>query len=131
MTDMTSRRWLAAIAALLWMALIFFLSSRSTLPTTGGLPADIAAVVGHLVAYAILAALIRLAISGASHDRRADIIAIALATLYGVSDELHQSFVAGRDASIADLVIDFVGGAIGVAIVQLARSIRASTSVTR
>jgi len=38
---------------------------------------------------------------------------VALTTLYGLSDEWHQSFVAARTADGADLLADFIGGATG------------------
>lgn len=38
---------------------------------------------------------------------------IALATLYGLSDEWHQSFVSARTADAADLLADFCGSIVG------------------
>ena len=38
---------------------------------------------------------------------------VVLATLYGLSDEWHQSFVAARSAEGADLLADFLGSAVG------------------
>lgn len=38
------------------------------------------------------------------------ILLTVLVTVYGASDEYHQSFVAGRDASLWDLLADGVGG---------------------
>ena len=40
-------------------------------------------------------------------------LAAALAAVYGVSDELHQSFVPGRTADGADVVADAVGAVLG------------------
>jgi len=40
---------------------------------------------------------------------------IALGVLYGVTDEWHQSFVPGRDASIADWIADCIGVVAGYA----------------
>jgi VanZ family protein len=40
-------------------------------------------------------------------------LSILLTTLYGVSDEIHQSFVASRMAEGADILADFAGGAVG------------------
>lgn len=34
-------------------------------------------------------------------------------TLYGITDEIHQSFIPGRDASIVDLAMDMVGTSVG------------------
>ncbi|MBI2082970.1 MAG: VanZ family protein [Deltaproteobacteria bacterium] len=41
------------------------------------------------------------------------LIAFLGATLYGLSDEFHQSFIPGRMVEIGDLVADAVGGFVG------------------
>lgn len=112
-------RRLGSVGAVVWMALIFFLSSQEKLPTTAGMPPDIAAIAGHFVAYSVLAIFIRVAIGGLQPGRRADVIAIALATLYGISDEFHQSFVPGRDSSVFDVAIDLLGASAGVIALNL------------
>jgi VanZ family protein len=38
-----------------------------------------------------------------------EIVSLALGTIYGASDEFHQSFVPYRSPSVADLMADFVG----------------------
>ena len=40
-------------------------------------------------------------------------VAAALATLYGVSDEWHQSMVAVREAALGDVGLDVVGAVLG------------------
>lgn len=112
-------RRLGSVGAVAWMALIFFLSSQEKLPTTAGMPPDIAAIAGHFVAYSVLAIFTRVAIGGLQPGRRADVIAIALATLYGISDEFHQSFVPGRDSSVFDVAIDLLGASAGVIALNL------------
>jgi VanZ family protein len=39
-------------------------------------------------------------------------LAVAASTLYGLSDEWHQTFVAQRSADMADAVADFLGASI-------------------
>ena len=39
-------------------------------------------------------------------NRHAVFLTILIGTLYGISDEWHQSFVPGRDASLWDALID-------------------------
>ncbi len=41
-------------------------------------------------------------------------LALLIASAYGVSDELHQAFVPGREPSVADWIADSLGGAAGV-----------------
>lgn len=44
------------------------------------------------------------------------IMAVLTAFLYGVSDEIHQSFIAERQFSIFDMFADAVGGTVGTVI---------------
>lgn len=41
------------------------------------------------------------------------LLPVVLCALFGISDEIHQSFVPERDASIRDAIADLVGGALG------------------
>jgi VanZ family protein len=95
----------------LWMALLFYLSSRSSIGLAGQVPDWIThggayLVLGCLLCRAIAAGLRPLSVAGA-------VLATAVATLYGMSDEYHQSFVPGRDASWGDVAKDLAGATIG------------------
>ncbi len=46
------------------------------------------------------------------------ILGIALASLYGISDEIHQIFVPDRVADIYDVIADILGSMIGVMLYQ-------------
>ena len=41
-------------------------------------------------------------------------LAMVLTILYGISDELHQSFVPTRDSSVIDVLSDSVGALLGI-----------------
>jgi VanZ family protein len=41
-------------------------------------------------------------------------LAMILTVLYGISDELHQSFVPTRDSSVIDVLSDSVGALLGI-----------------
>ena len=97
----------------LWAALIFALSSIPSLATGLGLWDLVLRKLAHLVEYAVLGALLLRAL-------RREPAAIALGALYAVTDEIHQSFVAGRHGSPVDWLIDTLGVVAGV--VLLARS---------
>jgi VanZ family protein len=113
--------WLAVAA---WAALIFALSSIPNLGT--GLEGwDLALrKVAHLAEYAVLGALLTRALATASPSQRVTTVAGAqawiLGAVYAATDELHQHFVPGRQASGIDLLIDAVGVAAGVIAVRLA-----------
>lgn len=42
-----------------------------------------------------------------------------IAMLYGISDEYHQMYVAGRSAELKDLIADIIGGTLGGYVYQL------------
>jgi VanZ family protein len=110
------------------MGVIFYLSSRSTLPRPKSVSADLEAVAGHFTAYGVLALLVSYALSdsGISAIRRL-IYAVVFAVMYGVSDEIHQSFVPGRDAAMFDIGINAVGAIAALAAWQLISRWRANS----
>jgi VanZ family protein len=94
-----------AIAPLALMALIFYLSSRESVGPD--LPA-FTRVIAHFSEYALLTALWIWALAP-SLGRRAFVAAAAISFLYAISDEFHQSSVAGRDADPLDVLVDVLG----------------------
>jgi len=71
----------------------------------------------HIVEYAILAILLYRAMIGSDMDKKkALIISIVVASLYGFTDEFHQSFTPGREPKIRDVAIDTLGSLTGVLI---------------
>ena len=96
-----------------YMAALFVLSSQPVLPGASLTP-DWAQ---HGVAYAGLALVTLRATAGGrwSGVRAAAVLAAWLvATLYGVSDEIHQSFVPARMADTRDVLADAAGAALGL-----------------
>ena len=127
----TSRRWAwrisFSLALLAWMAFIFYLSSLSygdmasasaapsdIVPLFGG-DAQIRNVEGHLVLYGVLAWLIRSTFGTWKNTNARQLhwilVCAALAALYGLLDEYHQSFVPHRTASMYDVGLDSLGAA--------------------
>lgn len=107
------------------MAIIFIASS---IPNLGPLPGGVSDKSGHSIGYAILGALVLRALSGARWARvtwKTAFLAIAIATLYGVSDEWHQSFVPGRSPEVLDVVADMTGATIAVVLAGAAAAVRA------
>jgi VanZ family protein len=132
--------WLPVIA---WMALIFLIStdlgsSRQTSRFIGpflrffwpavseqriGQVQLAVRKTGHMAGYAALAILaLRAKQKGLFPNnwrREAFFFAWTLATLYAISDELHQSFVPTRMASAGDVLIDSIGAALGLGLIWL------------
>jgi hypothetical protein len=128
-TSVRSRRLVAGALALAWAGLVFWLSSRpDPLPFSVSLFPGMDKLL-HGGAYAVLGALLMLATAGARYSvRRAVVIAAALASLYGVTDELHQSFVPGRDTSAGDWIADTVGALGGAALAAASLRRRGATA---
>jgi VanZ family protein len=95
-----------------YMYFIFFLSSEpDPMPALTRVIWDKAL---HCAGYAGLAALVARACSGEGWSwGRAWLAGTLAASAYGISDEFHQAFVAGRDSEVLDWVADTVGAAVG------------------
>lgn len=82
----------------------------------------------HVLEYAVLAMLLLRAFRGGQGSIRWSHIggAVALAALCAATDEFHQSFVASRTGSPADVLIDIIGAIAGVAVFTLLVSRKAA-----
>ncbi len=90
------------------MALIFTLSAMSSPPS----PAEWNDKVEHFFGYGGLGVVALRATAGGTLNGAtggAAAAAWAIATTYGVTDEYHQSFVAGRTSEISDVLADALG----------------------
>jgi len=47
-------------------------------------------------------------------------LALAIVLLYAASDELHQVFIPGRTGQFSDVIVDVIGGSIGLTLLWLA-----------
>jgi hypothetical protein len=110
----------AWLPALLWSALIFGLSSipGHLLPAVAGWRNADKFV--HTTMYGVLGALCWFGARGTLPPGRgwaAQVaVAVLLATLYGITDEAHQSLVPGRTPDVYDVIADAGGGLLGALI---------------
>lgn len=146
MSSRTVRRVAAWAALGIWMGVIFWFSAQpatvsselsggvieqvigSITPGFADLPAgEQEAVVAswqtvvrkgaHVSEYAVLGILAWLALGGyLSRLRLRAAAAAGIGLLYAASDEIHQIFVPGRGPGVVDVLIDFSGVCIGVAL---------------
>jgi len=105
-------------ATIAWMGLTFYLSSL-TQPETPQIPllGNWQSLVGHLILYGVCAALMEGSLWswGSGFRLRWTLVAIVGATAYGISDEFHQSFVAGRHATVEDVLVNTIGATVAAA----------------
>jgi len=99
------------------MALIFALSATPDLSSGLGAWDLLLRKLAHITIFGVL----WLTVARATEWRR-PILATVIALLYAASDELHQSFVAGRHGTPVDVAIDAFG--IGLAVLAWAIATR-------
>jgi VanZ family protein len=109
--------------AFLWAIVIFALSSipGKSLPEMPALHYD---KVVHALVYAVLGGFCCLALPPTVPRRLAVPGAALMATMYGMTDEFHQLFVAGRSADLYDVLADACGGLVGAGTAALLAGFR-------
>ena len=115
-----------------YAGLIFYLSAQSHPEEHVPFVTHFSDKVLHAIEYAVLGALCYRALCGSGQTvwrQQAIPAAILLASLYGLSDEVHQAFVPFRDANWLDWVADTVGAAIGVTVMHRVLSLRPVGSI--
>ena len=102
------------LPSIIWMGIIFYFSSRQTT----GIGGDsywwrfIILKSFHIIEYAILALLLFFAINNYNYS-------LLISVFYALSDEIHQSFVTGRQATLRDVFFDLSGIFLGLLIINL------------
>jgi VanZ family protein len=113
-----------------WMALITYWSSQGDLPIDSpdidGLLHGLQHRLAHLVAFGLVALLARWTFSGLP---RSAWLAVALTSLFGASDEWHQSFTAGRHSGIDDWAFDTASAGLAVCLWARLRTTRWQSSL--
>jgi VanZ family protein len=114
---------LSLLLAIVWMAVLFWLSHQPGLDTPSLFPGQ--DKLFHAGAYGLLGILLlgtmRPAFAGYSGNQIR--ISTIIASLYGISDEIHQSLVPGRSPEVMDWVADSSGALLAVILLaQLTRT---------
>lgn len=106
--------YLYAVPVLVWMGVIFLLSSQPSLGVSGqhiSLSYLLVRKGAHVAEYFFLGflsfRLFRFCFSGNAHAVAAGVILLTLP--FALSDEAHQLFVTGRQGRISDVLIDAFG----------------------
>ena len=88
------------------------LSGEQSPPTPGFIPSF--DKLAHFCVFGLLATLLFRLLPPASRNARAAILVILAVSLFGLSDEIHQSYTPGRYVEFADWVADTLGAAVAV-----------------
>ena len=105
---------LVRLPSVIIMAISWFLSCKETLPSPGFSNSD---KVVHFVCFGGLTFFWTFWFSRKkwiSNPIRYFIITVTIVSIYGVVDEIHQSFVPGRECSFFDWLADTTGASAGV-----------------
>lgn len=127
------------IAALLWMALIFYFSHQPATISNGlstGITEEILKTIervspasnsdldsvnhlirknAHFFIYLVLGVLVINALRGSGVEGYRRIgLGLVICVVYAVSDEFHQYFVEGRGPQLKDVLIDSLGAIVGI-----------------
>lgn len=113
LTQMRKRPWLGGMGVVVYFGLIFLLSSipGSSLPS---LPLSDKTI--HFLLYMGFGLVLTYFLSNlkpTSSRIAMGIVTFFFITAYGLSDEIHQVFVPGRDFDMLDLFADATGGITG------------------
>ena len=121
MSKPRTKRWLYYwLPVLLWMGMIFVVSSRSSLPFVLNKTVDLVTKKAmHVTEYGVLAFLLWRAISRERGWPAWPSFggAFVLSLLYAVSDEFHQTFVPGRNGALTDVGFDALGALLALGLV--------------
>lgn len=127
-------RWVLVAAM---AAFIFYMSSRTAgelntgffsqvkqmlnawLLSSFGIAGDPASTIAHFCEYLLLGALFVNALRSHMSLSRALVVAIVCASAYGVTDEIHQTYVEGRYCDVFDWLTDTAGATLGAALFNL------------
>jgi VanZ family protein len=78
----------------------------------------------HFLAYGVLALLLLYGLTPRLAWWRASWLSLAIAALYGASDEWHQSHVPGRSPEVADAISDAAGALAFLLVASALRAVR-------
>jgi VanZ family protein len=110
-----------SLGRLFWPALlagaVFLASSRPRLAT----PVEFSHMdkVVHALTFGLMATLLVRVFFRPRHPVRSALVAIACASLFGITDEFHQSYTPGRTVDVGDWIADTGGAMLAVTLYTL------------
>lgn len=108
------RYFKAFLPAIVWALIIYFLSSQQVLPALSLSVIDfIFKKTAHIFVYGVLYILIIKGFAKLNYPfEKIWLKALLVCLLYAIFDEIHQSTVFGRTATVTDVGFDFLGAGV-------------------
>ena len=106
-----------------WLGAIFYASSMSGSEVSPYVPTYLLHKLAHFLAYSSGAVILALCLrfSTAWGWGKIFVVSVVAVSVYGATDEWHQSFTPGRGPAVLDWLIDTVSGFIGVSVLLKVR----------
>lgn len=144
-----SKKLFKILLLVLWMALIFFMSSQVATTSSGlssifvepirpyvpgfteGILTTLVRKSAHIFLYFVLGVFVINFLKDYLHQKARLIgYSILFVFTYAVTDEIHQIFVPGRSSELRDVIIDTLAASLGVAIYYVITNLRTNKKVT-
>ena len=112
---------------LIWMGVIFFMSSQRSITITKNVVTDFVTFKTlHMIEYAFLFFLFYRAFQSLKHVQKnlCGVCAFAMAIFYSVTDEFHQLFIPSRQGRLRDVLFDMAGMLVMYVIIRKVRLIQ-------
>lgn len=114
------RAWLCWILTIIYMIIIFYISSLSYIPEPA-VGKEVSDLFKHFLLYVGLGILFFISLKSSKIGKYAWLIAVLISILYGISDEIHQAFVPGRVCALEDVIANSLGSLFGSSIMSFLR----------
>lgn len=134
MINEINKKIISTLLVIIWMAIIFIMSSFNATDSSNQSNFIVDIIVGifnisntevisliirklaHFTEYLILGVLVT---NMLRYYNKKTYISIIICILYAISDEIHQLFVVGRSCQIMDMFIDSIGSFSGILLFSL------------
>jgi VanZ family protein len=116
---------LAWVVVILWMAIIFVLSSQPGSPDAGSGRLRFGwEKLAHFVVFGVLGLLVANALTTGGLRSRRFWWTFVVCAAYAITDEVHQALIPGRTPTVMDIFIDMAGASAGYATFVVAAASR-------
>lgn len=113
------KKFIFAILIIYWIIILV----ATSLPSEKVPSLNVGDKFQHFAAYFVLGVLLNITLMVQDKSKifreKSHIFTFIIIFVYGIFDELHQSFIPGRFADILDLAADIIGGGLGILFVYI------------